>query len=223
LERGKVPRNSPFFSENMSTVVLILPLPFGSFASILTDLSLTPEQEHLITNLQQQNTQQNALYTLTFTLLPLLLTLPFILTFPTFPLLSVLGITSLFISAGRMRFFSPPLPPHRASLQTNGLSRWLQLTDFEHRLLDAVAEGGPLRMALPWLNVAICAVLGLAAVFLYRKGGSGDERGGGGEMWIFCLLPGIALMMVEVALRSMRDVEKGVGELDRLRYRYKGA
>lgn len=102
------------------------------------------------------------------------------------------------------------------------MSRWLQLTDFEHRLLDAVPEKGPLRMALPWLNGAICAVLGLTAVVLYRGDGSG--RGGQVEgTWIFCLLPGIAAGMVEVAMRSMRDVETGVGELEGLKYRYKGA
>ena len=63
---------------------------------------------------------------------------------------------------------------------------------------------------------------------MYRKGGNGGGSNGNGKgkddgMWLFCLLPGIAWAMVEVALRSMRDVEKGVGELERLKYRYKGA
>ncbi len=104
---------------------------------------------------------------------------------------------------------------------------WLQLTDFEHRLLDTVPENGPLRMALPWLNGAICVVLGLAAMVLYRRGGSNNggekvETGADG-MWIFCLLPGVAWTIIEVTLRSMQDVDKGVRELGRLRYRYKGA
>lgn len=103
------------------------------------------------------------------------------------------------------------------------MSRWLQLTDFEHRLLDALPEDGPLRIALPWLNGAICVVLGLTSMVVYW----GDSSDGGGEMvdqmWIFCLLPGIALAIGEVAMRSMRDVNKGVGELEKLKYRYKGA
>ncbi len=132
-------------------------------------------------------------------------------------------MTSLLISSGRMRFSSPSSrspPPRPSDRQISGaLSRWLQFTDFEHRLIDAVPEGGPLRIALPWLNGAICVVLGVAAGVLYRR----VSRGGMDEMWIFCLLPGTALAMVEVAIRSMRDVEKGVGELERLTYRYKGA
>jgi hypothetical protein len=188
------------------------------------------EQENLISTIHHQNTQQNALYTIVFTIIPLTLTLPFIFTFPSFPLISVLGITSLLISTGRMRFSSPlssPPPPIRRSASRSpaaGISKWLQLTDFEHRLLDVVPENGPLRMALPWLNGAICTLLGLTAVVLYHSDSSDGGRGGGvDETWIFCLLPGIAWAMVEVAMRSMRDVEEGVGELKRLRYRYKGA
>ncbi len=103
---------------------------------------------------------------------------------------------------------------------------WLQITDFEHRLLDTVPENGPLRMALPWLNGAICVVLGLAAMVLYQRGtssGAEKEEIGAEGMWLVCLLPGIACTMIEVTLRSMQDVDRGVGELDRLRYQYKGA
>ncbi|ERF70602.1 hypothetical protein EPUS_02468 [Endocarpon pusillum Z07020] len=193
------------------------------------------EQENLISTLHNQNAQQNALYTLVFTILPLFLILPFIFTFRFSPLLSILGVTSLLISTGRIRFSSPssspsptPPPPRQANqAATSGILNWLQITDFEHRLLDAVPENGPLRMALPWLNGAICVVLGLAAMVLYRRrgrsSGSGRVEAEADGMWIFCLLPSIAWAMVEVALRSMEDVGKGVGELERLRYRYKGA
>lgn len=185
------------------------------------------EQENLISDIQRQDAQQNALYTLVFTLLPLLLTFPFIFTFPASPLISILGVTSLLISTGRMRFSSPSAssPPRGLAGQHTGIGmfRWLQLTDLEYQLLDAVPERGPLRVALPWLNVAICAVLGLTAMVLYRRDSTAHGAGMVDGMWIFCLLPGIALAMVEVAMRSMRDVEKGVGELKGLKYRYKGA
>jgi hypothetical protein len=128
-----------------------------------------------------------------------------------------------------MRFSSPassPFPPLRPSSKptATGLLAWLQLTHFEDRLLDTAPENGPLRIALPRLNGGICVVLALTAVVLYRKE-VGAGRGGKvtGAVCILCLLPGIACVMVEVAMRSMREVEKGVGELERLRYRYKGA
>lgn len=122
-----------------------------------------------------------------------------------------------------MRFSSPAAasPPKTARQPTNeGVLRYVHLTDLEHRLLDAMPDNGPLRTALPWLNGSICVVLALAAVVLYRRAGRAAEAGG---LWVLCLLPGIAWLMVEVAIRSMRDVEKGVGELEKLRYRYKGA
>lgn len=191
------------------------------------------EQENLISHLHDQNSQQNALYTLVFTVLPLLLILPFIFTFRSSPLLSILGVTSILISTGRMRYFSPssisspPSPRSGKQAATPGILSWLQVTDFEHRLLDTVPENGPLRMALPWLNGGICAVLGLSATVLYRRGGisGGAEKveTGADGTWIFCLLPSIVWTMIEVTLRSMQDVDKGVGELDGLRYRYKGA
>lgn len=185
------------------------------------------EQDNLISNLLQEDTQQNALYSLIFTILPLLFILPFVFTLPTSPLVSILGITSLLISAGRMRFSSAPPSPSpldpASPLTGAAVTRWFQLTDFEHRILDAVPEDGPLSAALPWLNGAICAVLCLTAMVLYWRGSSMVGTGFSDEKWVVCLLPGAACGMVEVAIRSMRDVEKGVGELKRLRYRYKGA
>ncbi len=224
IARRRSAKKYPLSSECWGTALLFLSLPVIFSACTLTEYLPAPEQEGLVTSFQEKNAHQNAIYTVIFTLLPLLLTLPFILRFSASPLLSTLGITSLCISAGRTRvsFSSQPIPPRKSS-QTDGLLRWLQLTDFEHRLLDAVPEGGPLRMALPWLNVAICAVLALAAALLYWRGRDDGGGGQGNGMWVLYLLPAIAQAMVEVALRSMRDVEKGVGELERLKYRYKGA
>lgn len=188
-----------------------------------------PEQENLISNLHHQNTKHNALYTFIFTILPLLFTPPFLLILPLSPLLRILGTTSLLISAGRMRFSSPTTPPS-SHLRPNskptatGLLRWLQLTSFEHRLLDAAPEHGPLRRALPRLNGGICALFALTAVVMYWKDSTAGPDGQSTiVVCILCLLPGIAGVMVEVAMRSMREVETGVGELKRLRYRYKGA
>jgi hypothetical protein len=128
-----------------------------------------------------------------------------------------------------MRFSSPTIPPsptprlNRRPTAT-GLLRWLQLTSFEHRLLDAAPENGPLRKALPWLNGGICALFALTAVVMYWKDPAAGRDGNlTNAVRILCLLPGIAGVMVEVAMRSMREVEIEVRKLDRLKYRYKGA
>jgi hypothetical protein len=128
-----------------------------------------------------------------------------------------------------MRFSSPtisPPPPLRpySKPTATGLLRWLQLTRFEHRLLDAAPEDGPLRRALPRLNGGICALFTLTAVVMYWKDfAAGRDGKSTNAVCILCLLPGTAGVMVEVAMRSMREVETGVGELERLKYRYKGA
>jgi hypothetical protein len=189
----------------------------------------------VISNLQTQNAEQNALYVLAFSLLPICFTIPFVFVFPMGPLMSTLGITSLLISTGRARYFShqsssmSPSSPMSSLGNTRrpgkamGLLAWTQLTSFENRVLDNIPEGGPLRKALPRLNVAICALLSSTVVLLYLTT-SRDRRDPTMATTSVCtLLPVIAAVVVELAVRSMQDVDKGIGELEGLKYRYKGA
>lgn len=79
---------------------------------------------------------------------------------------------------------------------------------------------GPLMLTLPYLNIAICLLLALAAYVL--KGRTADSKIPEG-MWIFLLVPGIMLAMVTVARRSMIDSQEGIGGLEALKYGFKGA
>ena len=137
----------------------------------------------------------------------------------------MLAITSLLITAGRMRFsrLQTPLPRSRNGLEQDRFVRWCRLSEVEQSLVDAVPDDGPLRIALPWLNLAMCVVLTLGAVSSLLSEPNGGAYRGPGGMWIFPLLPATAWMMREEAVRNMATVDQGVGDLQSLRYRYKGA
>lgn len=75
-------------------------------------------------------------------------------------------------------------------------------------------EKGPLELYLPYLNAVLVAVLALAG-FIGRRA---DENEG--ELW-FALLPGVVYGVMVVAKVIMGSVD--VGELEGLKYDYKGA
>ena len=80
-----------------------------------------------------------------------------------------------------------------------------------------VDEEGPLQKYLPYLNIGICIMLAIAS---WRTKGRTDAPGG---LFLFLLLPGLTLGAVTGAKSSMQNVEQGIGDLNRLRYDYKGA
>jgi len=74
---------------------------------------------------------------------------------------------------------------------------------------------------LPYLNVAINVLLGLAAWAYHSRT---DVGGGVPEgLSLFLLLPGVVFAMGWMARRSMREIQAGLSELQGLRYEYKGA
>jgi hypothetical protein len=73
---------------------------------------------------------------------------------------------------------------------------------------------GPLELYLPYLNAVLVVLLALA-------GFVGQQRAKEGEGLWFALLPGLVFGFVGVAKGIMGSVD--VGQLERLRYGYKGA
>lgn len=80
-----------------------------------------------------------------------------------------------------------------------------------------IDEDGPLGRTLPFLNMGICFLLCVAGFGLRNRK---DVPGG---FWAFLFLPAVVLGVVGVVRRSMRDVQEGIGELEKRRYGYKGA
>ncbi|KAE9978001.1 hypothetical protein EG328_007217 [Venturia inaequalis] len=77
------------------------------------------------------------------------------------------------------------------------------------------SEIGPLKKYLDHLNAGLSVVLLLFALRAKQKGEGAEE-----ELYL-SLLPGVVFLVVYVARGQLRPVD--VGELERLRYGYKGA
>jgi hypothetical protein len=164
----------------------------------------SPEQESLISKLRTSEAEQNALYNLIFSVLPLILVLPFLFYLPSCTprtaLFCLLAITSLCSTAFIMRYL--PMGSPRA----RGRTRHIEIE------ID-----GPVEMYLPYLNGGISGLLLLASWSLKRRPGSQEG------LWVFLLLPAIMFAMVMIARKSMEDVEAGITQLDGMKYNYKGA
>jgi len=149
------------------------------------------------------------------TLLPLVLTLPFsyylLTSRPSIKLLSLLSITSLLSTSYTMWFI--PVSPNRAPLSLFKTKRPAKPAFLP------IEDNGPIEQALPYLNLGICALLCLAAAGLKGKKSQAWPE----EFWVFLLLPTVMLGMVWVGKKWMTDVQQGIGELQGMRYGYKGA
>lgn len=76
---------------------------------------------------------------------------------------------------------------------------------------------GPVQKYLPYLNSLASGLLALSSVSLRTK------EGIPGGLWLFMLLPGVMLLMITIARKSMNDIQSSIGELSEMRYGYKGA
>ena len=168
------------------------------------------EQEHLITSLKAKEASENEQYTLVFSILPLIVTLPFIYHLfagsglRSMPLLCLLSITSLLSSAYTMRF----IPIYSASAPGKAqLARPALFVDSD----------SPVQTLLPLLNLVI-AVLLLLISWAVKGRASAPEA-----LWLFLPLPAVMLGVITVARKSMADVQAGIGELEGKKYDYKGA
>ncbi|CZT44079.1 uncharacterized protein RSE6_04204 [Rhynchosporium secalis] len=172
------------------------------------------EQESLIQNLQQENITRNKQYTTLLLILTLTTTLPYLTTLfvPQITLLSFLSISSLLSTA----YLTSTYPPNKTGIAfldaLNMSSEPQSLAARKEALMQA--GGGPVKMFLPYLNMALCVVLvGLGGVV---------KRRGGGLWWGFEWLPASVYTVVLVAKWVMGSVDPE-GELGGLKYQLKGA
>ncbi|OAP60819.1 hypothetical protein AYL99_05821 [Fonsecaea erecta] len=184
------------------------------------------EQEHLLQNLQASETSTNAIYTILFTGLPLLVTLPFMWylsmsTSRAMAFLCLLSITSLASSAYIMYMIptSTPLGSLSALTRTSTVTRQRQAhgTGVSRTGFLPTSSDSPINQYLPYLNAFIDALL-LVASLGYRSRNDVPEG-----LWLFLLLPGLIFAMVFITRRSMFEVHAGLAELEGMRYDYRGA
>jgi len=186
------------------------------------------EQENLLTKLRASESSTNAQYTLVFTVLPLIVSLPFfwylsISTTRTTELLCLLSITSLGASAYIMHFVPIAGSSSSSSSSSSAAARSGQRQPPSSVFgtwgspLLTVSDQSPINQYLPYLSGSISALLLLAA-WGYRSRTDVPEG-----LWLFLLLPAVIFGMVFMARRSIIEIQTGLAQLQGMRYEYKGA
>jgi hypothetical protein len=173
------------------------------------------EQESVIRTLHQENTTRNLQYSRILLALPLLSLIPYLPTLftPHTTLLSLLSISSL-LSTAYLLFTLPPGITSISILDSFNVPPGTE-TQPNH-MIRQIQDDGPIAQYLPYLNLGLCAVLGLLGVVV-----SGGLKG---EVlwWGFGWLPAGVYAVVLFAKYVMGSVDPE-GELGRLRYGFKGA
>lgn len=177
-----------------------------------------PEQANLIHTLRTQSSATNTLYTRIFTAFPLLLTLAYLppLSAPRGggAALPLLAVSSLLCTAWAM-YFLPPARTGIALLDT--LVAGTKPASAKARGKRKVGAGGdgPVQRYLGVMNVCLAGVVLVAGLLR-----GGEDVGGLGVVRLSAL-PAVALGVVLGVKAVMASVD--VGELEELRYGYKGA
>ncbi|KAK5053807.1 hypothetical protein LTR84_001769 [Exophiala bonariae] len=190
------------------------------------------EQENLITNLRSSETKSNAQYTLIFTALPLAVILPFLRFLFTssqksIALACILSITSLLSTAYLMYMIPPDAALFSRGDDHGSLDLSAVVNRRSQRARQQAARGSPsgffggpdspLTVYLPFLNAFVAVLLVVLA------GGFRGKVGVPDGLWAFFLLPGLVFAVVLTVRSSIGDVQKGLTELQGMRYGYKGA
>lgn len=184
------------------------------------------EQSTLISQLQSQNSSSNQNLVPLLIALPILSSLPFLYvlffsgssTPPSLRLLSSLSLTSLISSV-----FASGLLSHGPGSRRNE-----QPVRPSQVFGSPTSSGGvgsdelsPLQRYLPNLNWGLAALIALSGMFLRNEvltGGPIQEH-----FWMWCFVPGVIVVVIEVSTKAIADVEDGLVGLGGLKYDYKGA
>ncbi|PQE30352.1 Histone acetyltransferase protein [Rutstroemia sp. NJR-2017a WRK4] len=178
-------------------------------------LTFPQEQDSLIRTLHTQNTITNTHYTRLLLSLPLICILPYLRTLlhPRTSLLSILSISSL-LSTSYLLYILPPGFTGISILDS--LNSKTQSKTQAH--LPVLSSDGPLQTYLPYLNIALSAILGVLGSLVKAK-----IQAQGMVLWTgFEWVPGGIYAVVIVAKLVMGSVDPEE-ELRGLRYGYKGA
>lgn len=194
-------------------------------------LTHCPEQDSLIHTLNTQNETRNTQYKTAFTAFSLLCAVPYLIAFYSpstnaqTSLLSILSITSLLSSAytlyclpssttgfPALDAFWAKKPPAAAASRHDDEERE---TNARLPQLGDRIDKSPLELYLPSLNLVLVGLISMIGILL------GSSRFGGELGTLYALLPAGVLVLVVVVKLEMGSVD--VGELEGLKYGYKGA
>jgi hypothetical protein len=228
------PTSSTFLSLSfhaLQTVLLMGPSPEATQPTqslLYDDPDLQAEQDTLIQTLRTTNETRNAQYRLAFTVLACMAGIPYIPTFysrsstASAQLVSLLAVTSLLASA----YYLYALPESSASTGLPWVDAWFRKRSasvkgkenetYIPRLGDRV-DKSPLELYLPSLNVVLAALVAVIGMLDGSRSSSGKESLGA----VYALLPAGVFALVILVKRELASVD--VGELERLKYGYKGA
>ncbi|KAL6715082.1 hypothetical protein ACLMJK_007343 [Lecanora helva] len=191
-----------------------------NFAMELTDMAV--EQEKLIQRLQAEDDERNEEYKRFFFAIPSISATSYLPTLirPSLlsaKLISLLSMTSL-IATAYILIFIPNTRPDKSRRQLSG-----------HKI---ELKAGPIQQHLGYLNGGLSLLIALNALAFKDKGGVHDG------FWLLCLLPlgkffvsfpsgcqadvpTVSFSVIVLARRLMLAVD--IGELEKLKYQYKGA
>jgi len=175
------------------------------------------EQEHLIYTLQRENATRNTLYVRIFLALPILSSLAYLpsLINPSTTLISLLSITSL-LSTAWILYALPTGKTGIAFLDAVTAPKQPSSAYSVRRTIPMAEDDSPVMKYLPYLNFVLSGLIAVLAVFISARARSRDNR------WmVFGNLPVAMYLVVLMAKVFMGSVD--VGELEDLKYRYKGA
>ncbi|KAK1832671.1 hypothetical protein QBC39DRAFT_329637 [Podospora conica] len=179
------------------------------------------EQESYIQTLTAQNATRNLTFTRLLLILPFLASLPHLLSLfrpsPAAPspprLLALLALTSLAATA----YLLLTLPPTKTGI-----------TRLDNRVASArephrpVTDDGPLARYLPYLTPVLAGTVAVVG-WMHGMPYPGSRHGWAALCGAAGNLPAVVHWAVVVAKVVMAEVEPGLGELEGLRYGYKGA
>ncbi|KAL2051593.1 hypothetical protein ABVK25_008007 [Lepraria finkii] len=165
------------------------------------------EQEKLIKKLREQDDERNEEFKRIFLAIPTVSATSYI---PALimsrllqvKLISLLSMTSLIATAYILVF----VPNTRAESPERAKSR---------REVQSKPEKGPVHKYIGYLNGGLSLLIALNAMSFK------DKQGVHEGFWLLCLLPVVSFSIIILARRLMLSVD--VGELEDLKYRYKGA
>lgn len=185
--------------------------------------SASPEQEHLIQEYAAQNASRNAQFRIALLVIPLLATIPYLISLFTRPaaaLLALLGLTSLLSTAVLVYRQAPAvtgISPLDAWVRSEdvGLAMRQETDRLLQRVGPLVVAQSPLDLYLPYMNLALAIMLALMGLVAGPRTSAFGFVGMGS--WPALVY---ANSLMAKAMMGSVDPER---TLSALKYRYKGA